>query len=147
MNKIQSQVKDFMLKAQQSCPDKPEVPSLESRILRARLSLEEVLEFIEASGLELKIPATLHDKSAHMDYFNIVESSNPPNIAEIADSIGDLSYVNYGAANAWGIDMEEIEDAIHLNNMTKFNDGWVDENGKLRKGPNYEPVNLSKFFE
>lgn len=76
MNKIQSQVKDFMIQAKQSCPDKPEIPSLETRILRGRLSLEEVLEFIEASGLELRVSGLFYDKPITMKDLEIVESEN-----------------------------------------------------------------------
>lgn len=147
MNNIQSQVKEFMLAAKQACPDSPQIPPLESRILRCRLSLEEVLEFIEASGLELKLAnPSFYDKPLEMKDFEIAESETPPDIIEVADSIADLSYVNYGAANTWGIDMEPIELEVHRNNMTKFDGGWVDEHGKLRKGPNYKPVDLSAFF-
>lgn len=153
MNKIQSQVKEFMLAARQECPDSPRIPSLEDRKLRARLILEEALEFIEASGLSLRVNQECFSQEypcpegpLSMEDFEVVESENPPNIIEIADAVSDLNYVSYGAANTYGIDMEEIEDCVHKNNMSKFEDDWIDDHGKLRKGPNYKPVDLSKFF-
>ena len=145
MNKLQSQVKEFMLKAGQSCPEKPAEPSEDVRILRVRLLLEEVLEFAEASGVEIRDRCSDAD-GIYMDnlIFNINRFQNT-DIVGVADALADINYVSYGAAIAYGLDMEPLEDSVHENNMTKFSDGYIDENGKLRKGPSYKPVDLTEL--
>lgn len=142
MNKIQQQVKDFMLRAKQECPDKARVPSAEDRILRARLILEEALEYIEASGLE----AVFNDKQITMPEILIREDDpcgNPADLVSMADAVADLLYVTYGSAVSCGLDMEPIQQSVHENNLSKFDDCWFDDFGKLRKGPNYLPVDLA----
>ena len=142
MNKIQRQVKEFMLNARQDCPDKATVPDAATRILRARLLLEEVFEYIEASGLE----AVIDGKKIEFDKILFREDDpcgNPADLVKMVDAIADISYVNYGAAVSCGVDMEPIEQSVHENNLSKFDDCWFDEFGKLRKGPNYKPVDLT----
>lgn len=46
MNKEQKQVREFMQVFGQECPQKPIIPSLEIRKLRAKLIMEEALELI-----------------------------------------------------------------------------------------------------
>ena len=66
-------------------------------------------------------------------------------LVEIADALGDLSYVVNGAALVHGIDLPSVVEEIHRSNMTKLGaDGKPvrREDGKILKGPNYEPPNL-----
>ncbi len=165
MNRLQKQVADFMEKAGQECPSKPTAPSTDTRILRVRLLLEEVLEFAKASGVEISIPYVSSNKGEHLE-FNKEDSDNvefqmwtvilsdlegvdftlqvdAPNLLEVADALTDINYVSYGAANAYGIDLEPFEHEVHANNMSKFEDGFRDpDTGKWQKGPSYKPVDL-----
>jgi predicted HAD superfamily Cof-like phosphohydrolase len=121
MTKEQQQVKEFMLAAQQECPSKPTKLSNPIRKLREAL--------IEEEFHELKIALW------------------KCNLVETADAIGDLMYVILGTAVASGIDMESIFQEIHRSNMSKFKDGYINELGKVVKGPSYSPAILTPLIE
>jgi predicted HAD superfamily Cof-like phosphohydrolase len=144
MTTLQKQVKEFMIKAKQDAPEKPIVPDDATRKLRVSLLLEEVLEFAEASGVRIIDNEGYSIKDVDEFTFEIGE---PVNMIEIADSLGDINYVSYGAAVAYGLDLEPFEKEISENNLTKFLDGWRDENGKFRKGPSYKPVDLQPILD
>lgn len=61
--------------------------------------------------------------------------------------LADLVYVVYGAAHllGWPLDAALVE--VHRSNMTKIGDGaeWRAD-GKLLKGPAYEPPNLAALL-
>jgi predicted HAD superfamily Cof-like phosphohydrolase len=169
----QNQVKEFMRTFGQECPTKPVIADPQTRILRVKLLLEEVLELAEASGVKV-IDSLGHDinlpllKSGKIE---IVENPElTPCLVGIADAIADISYVNYGAANAYGIDIEPIEDEVHSSNMTKlFTTEEVDaldrsefsykpvrltgkcllvknKDGKVQKSPSYTPADIEKHI-
>jgi predicted HAD superfamily Cof-like phosphohydrolase len=153
MTKEQSQVQDFMLKAEQPCPRKPTIPDLKTRKLRARLMMEEVLETIN-DGLGLKVWLPMKntygisgDTSLTLEDIEFVEEKEP-NLVELADGLADLVYVSYyGTANAFGLDMEPVFQAVQDSNMSKFIDGHRREDGKWVKGPSYRPVDLNPIIE
>lgn len=64
----------------------------------------------------------------------------------IADALGDILYVTYGAADTWGIDIDRVLREIHRSNMTKEG-GGTRADGKILKGPNYSPPDLSFVLE
>ena len=142
MIKYQEQVKEFMSLIGQDCPDKPVIPSDKDLILRARVILEETLEYINASGVSFSL--LIDDISVDIKDISSLDfqKTHETDIVEVADAIGDIGYINYGSANCFGLDMEEIEDEIHANNMTKIKTGYKDENGKFRKGTDYVPIDL-----
>lgn len=171
MNKVQEQVKDFMVLAGQNCPIKPIVPDEKTRILRVRLLLEEVLELAEASGVIISIPYTnaiVKDESLleydKEDSDNVAfeqwtvtlgdlegvkfEAVPVEDYLGIPDALADINYVSYGAAVAYGLDLEPFEQEVHESNMTKFIDGHKDpETGKWIKGPSYRPVNFKPILD
>lgn len=111
---VHDMVKEFMDGAKQApLMSFPHFPSTRVRELRRNLILEEWREFLEASSLE-----------------------------KIADALGDMVYVIYGTAYAYGFNLDEVVREIHRSNMTKIADGIFDEGGKLLKGPNYDPPRL-----
>ena len=67
-------------------------------------------------------------------------------LVRIADGLGDLLYVVYGAGLAFGIDLEPILAEIHRSNMTKLG-GPVREDGKQLKPDWYEPPQLAPILE
>jgi predicted HAD superfamily Cof-like phosphohydrolase len=67
-------------------------------------------------------------------------------LAAVADALGDLLYVVYGAAVCHGLDMELIFNEIHRSNMTKVG-GRTREDGKILKPDSYEPPQLAAFCE
>ena len=126
MYRHQEQVREFMKKFNQETPYRLTIPSSEIRILRVRLLLEEVLEFAEASGIEvfLQMPETQYvfGFSVKIDINRLsLESRNDcTNLKEMADALTDIQYVNDGAAVACGIDLEPCAEEVHRSNMTKL---------------------------
>ena len=136
MEPSQQRSKEFMSAAGQKVRDKPTAPPFEERLLRGRLTLEETLEFIAASGLSLVLVDNISGERHQvtmLEHFEL-EDNGEPDLVGVADAIGDISYVNNGAANTYGIDMEPIDKEIHESNMAKFGPGSSrDEYGKVKK--------------
>ena len=59
-------------------------------------------------------------------------------VTGVADALGDLAYVVYGAALHFGIDLDAVVAEVHRSNMTKTPAG----NGKAVKGPGYRSPDL-----
>jgi len=95
----------------------PELPDRKTLLLRARLVLEEALEFVKACGCTAVINertiGTIHDR------IEVVDLGAEPNLIEYADACGDQLVVTYGALNAAGIQVEPVWDEIQRNNMGK----------------------------
>jgi len=66
----------------------------------------------------------------------------PANRQAVADALGDILYVVLGAADVWCIDIGRVFAEIHRSNMTK-EPGHKRADGKILKGPNYSPPDLS----
>jgi predicted HAD superfamily Cof-like phosphohydrolase len=165
----QNKVKEFMQVFGQDCPSNPTVPDINTRILRVKLLLEEVLELAEASGVEIidtfNAPLDTSSIKTNKIKFKEIENSTT-SLVGVADAIADISYVNYGAANAYGINIEPIEEEVHRSNMTKlftqeevnslepdtFTSKCVklggksflvkNKDGKVQKSPSYSPANI-----
>jgi predicted HAD superfamily Cof-like phosphohydrolase len=63
---------------------------------------------------------------------------------EALKELADLVYVCYQLAAAVGWDLDEALDRVQASNMSKLVDGKPirREDGKILKGPNYQPPNL-----
>lgn len=61
----------------------------------------------------------------------------------VADALGDLLYVIYGAADVYGIDIDRVFNEIHRSNMTKVSTPEDAKIRKIMKGPEYSPPDLS----
>lgn len=72
----------------------------------------------------------------------LADALNEDDIVGVADALGDLLYVVIGAARQWGIPLERVVAEIHRSNMTKTA-GEQRADGKVLKGPNYSPPDLS----
>lgn len=67
-------------------------------------------------------------------------------LIEVADALADLTYVVYGAALTYGIDLDRVIAEVHRSNMTKLGaDGRpvMRADGKVLKGPGYEPPRIA----
>ncbi|MBX7070146.1 MAG: hypothetical protein K1X38_12220 [Microthrixaceae bacterium] len=74
------------------------------------------------------------------------EALTAGNLIGVADALGDLVYVIYGAALTFGIDLDAVIAEIHRSNMTKLGDDGrpvVRDDGKVLKGPRYEPPDVA----
>lgn len=65
--------------------------------------------------------------------------------AKLAKELADLLYVTYGTAATFGIDIDRVFDEVHQSNMSKLGEDGKPvyrEDGKVLKGPNYQPPKL-----
>jgi predicted HAD superfamily Cof-like phosphohydrolase len=67
-------------------------------------------------------------------------------IVEVAHELTDLLYVCYYMANAYGIYIEPIFDAIHQANMAKAG-GPISPTGKQMKPPDWQPANITELVD
>lgn len=117
----QDSIAGWMRAAGQDAPASPTIPSDKIQRLRVSLVLDE--------ALELDLAFRNND------------------LVEVADAIADLLYVIYGTAVACGIDAQKCLDEVHRSNMTKLDGMVVREDGKILKGPHYDPPNLKRIIE
>lgn len=114
----------------------PGVPDPARRKLRVALLLEEVLEFAEASGVELTCyPEVCKDAPL-----------KEPNLVLAADGLADIRVVTDGAALEWGIPLEWCLVEVHHSNMSKLGeDGRPIFRGGREdpEGPGLQPARSS----
>lgn len=80
------------------------------------------------------------------EFFEFEKALELDDIVGIADSLADLLYVVYGAADFYGIDIDEVFDEVHRSNMTKKG-GPVREDGKQLKPDTFDPPDIKKIIE
>ena len=97
MTKEQQNVLAFMVKARQATPSTPTIPDEPTRILRAKLILEEATELI-VKGLGLGFNQEFGPDGIGWSFWVLHE----PDLVEIADGHADLGVVNDGTAIACG---------------------------------------------
>ena len=81
------------------------------------------------------------------------EAEKNDDLIEIADALGDIVYVCYGAAISHGIDLDEVLAEIQRSNMSKLGaDGKPivvaegPKKGKISKGPNFFVPDIRKVL-
>ncbi len=99
---------------------KPTAIDLKAMTLRYHLIDEELSEFLDAMSKQ--------------------------DLVAVADALGDLLYVVYGAAVSYGIDLEPVFNEIHRSNMSKIG-GHKNEAGKWVKPASYSPANLRPILK
>ena len=100
-----------------------------SRATQKDLIVEEFKEFLEAEGMLF-----MHGRNRK---------------EECLKELADLVYVCYQYAENMGWFLDEALDRVHKSNMSKLDkDGKpiYREDGKVLKGPNYKPPDLSDLF-
>jgi predicted HAD superfamily Cof-like phosphohydrolase len=110
--------------------------------------LQQAIEFRTAMGQpvgnadhqELLMQVGLIDEE-YEEFLGESVRGGEPELKEIAD----LVYVCFQYAAAIGYDLHTALDRVHQSNMSKLVDGKPirNEDGKVLKGPNYQPPNLS----
>lgn len=141
MTKLQEQVKEFHQTFDIKIEDKPTIPDADTAVLRLKLIQEEFEELEEALGFGYD-PSTASYPMICKENF----VCSRIDMTQIADALGDLLYVIYGAAVSFGIDLEPVTDEIHRSNMTKVG-GYKREDGKWVKPDTYSPPDLVKVLE
>ena len=113
-------------------------------------NFEKVQEFHKAIGIPspdgLVDPGPLRvelREKLREEYAELLEAMFVGDIESIAKELADLLYVIYGTADEYGIPMDTVFAQVHTSNMSKLVDGAIRHDGKVFKGPNYKPVDLS----
>ena len=112
---------------------------------------DHVLEFHQATGASIsKWPAdedekVLRHRLIQEELDELYAALADGDLVEVADALADLDYVVNGAAIAFGINLPVVTKEVHRSNMTKLGEDGkpvLREDGKVLKGPNYEPPNI-----
>jgi predicted HAD superfamily Cof-like phosphohydrolase len=74
---------------------------------------------------------------------------NPRARVNALKELADLVYVAFQLAAACGWELDEALDRVHQSNLSKLVDGkpLKREDGKVLKGPNYEPPYLETWYD
>jgi len=146
----QQRVERFMAAAEQTVPDRPTMPGEATRMLRARLIMEEAMELIDALGIRLTISSDrFSDLVGHgLSLSDLTFApAYPPSLVEAADGCADLSVVTIGTLSAMGVADESLLELVDQNNLEKFDGGYRDYSGKWIKPPNHKPPDIARCLE
>lgn len=131
-------VREFHIASGQPVADFPTPPSDATLRLRLRLIKEEFREV--EHELELLLGANRADASV---------DTKLAIMADLLKELCDLRYVVEGTAVSLGLPIDEAYAHVHESNMTKCWPGEAlmrkDEGGKVQRGPDYRPADMSKF--
>lgn len=129
MKTEQQMVRDWSVKFGQVVNDKPTIPDLETRKLRAKLIFEKALETITAMGI------LVYARDTDDEWYCIQDVDKPEltfgtpvepvkleqeDLVEIADGIADSMVVLLGTAVACGIDIKTVFDEVIRSNDSKL---------------------------
>ena len=120
-------------------------------------NFELVEDFMEAMGQEVNAVPTFPEDEIQRLRLDLIEEEldelhyaiDNKDMVEIADALGDLLYVVYGAGHAFGIDLDECFKEIHASNMSKLGpDGnpIKREDGKVLKPDTFFPPDLKTIL-
>lgn len=147
----QLRIEGFMRKAKQGLPEFPTEPDSSTRILRAKLILEESLETIW-KGLGVKVYRQLDEhesieiKEEGLQF--AVSSDLGFDLIETIDGCMDISVVTTGTLSACGVPDQPFLELVDKNNLAKFGPGHsYREDGKLIKPPGHKPPDIQGLLE
>ena len=138
----QQRIEEMMGLMGQSVPTEPTIPDESTRLLRAKLIMEECLETIEALGFYPCLVGI--DSHGDREEYSLDEykmsfpAYGSPDLTEIADGCADISVVTIGTLSACGIKDQPILETVDENNLTKFGEGsYRRDDGKWMKPPDF----------
>lgn len=119
-----------------------------------------VRRFNKAYGLFINSKPTLIEEADYNLKYEImreeveeyINACRENNLKEVADSLVDQMYVLIGLIIAHGISEKRFKKMfreVHRSNMSKLDESGKPiyrEDGKVLKGPNYSPPDISKFL-
>lgn len=137
----------------QRVPEQYGIPEGPTRVLRARLCVEEVLELAEGLGFvvyfktplateQAEVEESARYAKADMDGIKLV-AGPAPDIDKIIDAVCDLIYVATGTMLVCGAPDNPHLEAVNRANNAKFPGGKAitDANGKFQKPPGWQAPN------
>ena len=145
-----TRVQTFMQQAGQATPSAPIVPDEETRLLRAKLILEEAIETIRALGVGVRLRGAdggagvvTVDPGALSFYID-----DDVDLEGVVDGCADISVVTIGTLIAFGVDDEPILEEVDQANLRKFGPGsYAREDGKWMKPPDWTPPDILGVLE
>lgn len=125
MKKQLEQLLQFQRAYNSTINSKPTLISEDDYVLRYKLGKEELIEYFDAC--------------------------KDGDLIEVADALADQLYILLGTMISHGMQdvIEDIFDEVHRSNMSKLGEDGKPihrEDGKILKGPNYSPPNVSKYL-
>lgn len=119
--------------------------------LRLNLLIEEVNELLrDGFGINAKIDYSTTDGKFHgNNLLQAVKSSKYRNVVEVADALGDISYVVDGFAIEAGLNLDDVIGEIHASNMTKIGEDGSPiyrADNKVLKGPFFTEPNIEQVL-
>jgi predicted HAD superfamily Cof-like phosphohydrolase len=145
-------VLQFMRNAGQTAPETLTEQSATDRLLRARLSLEEVMEKI-VKGLGVAV--AVQDKNGGLIHlggikeFRLSPGNIPFNLAEVVDGCLDMIVIATGTLVSLGVPDVYLQEPIDEDNLKKFGPegGHLDAaTGKWIKSGNHKGPELAKVL-
>ena len=130
-------------------PIQPTVPSNARLIARAKLLMEETLEFIEAAGIELQIQSSMMLNPAplrfeHLQFVKI----KPADMIEMADGLADVAVITAGGMAICGIADLPLLREVDDNNLLKLSTGHFDDkSGKFIKAKNHPKPDITAVLK
>lgn len=166
----QRQVEEFMRLAGQSVPSSPCIPDEQTRILRAKLMFEEVMETIRALGVSVywNMPSREElDAEGGAEHFVGVcvsaeqcklsfDLQGEVDLVEVVDGCADVAVVTTGTLVTCGIADFDVQNTVNFNNLAKFGPGGYRADGtpekpgpvgKWMKPPNHQPPDIAGIIE
>jgi len=135
----------LMLRAKQTTPTTPTMPDEKTRLLRAKLIMEEALETVKALGVAVRVGAKDDPRAYFFDSMLGLEliRHGEPDLVGIVDGCADVSVVTIGTLLACGVEDKPVLEAVDTNNLGKFGPGHsYREDGKLIKPPGHLPPDI-----
>lgn len=144
----------FMKLAGQEIPTTIQVPDEKTRILRAKLIMEEALETVRALGVNIVSTSGLIvniDEMKSGKFTFIKDDFHDPDLKEIVDGCLDIRVVTTGTLIACGVpDIEDLQEIVDVNNITKFRkdkDGYKREDGKWVKPSDHPAPKVDELLK
>ena len=126
------------------------MPDEETRLLRAKLILEEAVETIKAMGVGVR----LRDSEGHAGVVTVDPHElsfyieGEVDLEGVVDGCADVSVVTVGTLIAFGVDDEPILEEVDQANLRKFGPGsYAREDGKWMKPPGWTPPDILGVLE
>lgn len=133
-------LRNWMLAGGQTVHHQPTVDISDTdRVLRARLVLEEVMEFVEAMGCDVDFSNKI----------GVVDAGRAVDLVEAADAMVDIMVVTVGSSHTLGVNLGPCWQEVMQTNWAKFPNGEVlhDETGKITKPEGWLPPDLAPILE
>lgn len=118
---------------------------------------EKVIQFMTTFGQEVKLypewpdakTLDLRVQLVEEEVEELLDGVDRRDMSNVAKELVDILYVVYGMGAAFGIDLDNCFDEVHLSNMSKLENGKVlySEAGKVLKGKDYFEPEIDRLLE